>query len=242
MDNKIVIGIIVVGILIVGGYLAFNAGPVVSAQGQSSLEVQPDLVSVNINVETRNESAQAAQEANKEIADKLLFELIKLGFDKDELKFVNFNVYQDYDWSSGRQKLKGYVVSQQLVVKTDGVSKVPSIVDAAITSGALVSYINFELSDEKQAEYKKQALEEASRDAREKAVAIAEGQGKRVGRLVSIVNQDFYYPGPIPVYAKAEGTDMAVAASEARKAAINIAPQNLEISASISAQYKLSFF
>ena len=34
---------------------------------------------------------------------------------------------------------------EQLVVKTSDVNKVPSIVDAVISSGALVSYINFQV-------------------------------------------------------------------------------------------------
>ncbi len=242
MNNKVIIGIVIAAILIVGGYLAYNTGPIVSAQGSTNLKVQPDLVSVNINVETRNQSAQQAQEQNKEISEKLLIELIKLGFDKDEFRFVNYNVYPDYEYSNGQQKSKGFVVYQQLVVKTSDVEKVPGIVDAAINAGALVSYINFELSEEKQDEYKKQALEEASQDAQEKANAIAEGQGKRLGRLVSIGNQEFNYPGPIAYYATAENSLGSAAAADARKAALNIAPQDLEVTASINAQYKLSLF
>lgn len=240
MDNKILAGIIFLVVVIVGGYFAYT-GPVVSAQGSANLKAQPDEVSVNINVETRGNSAQDAQDANKEISEKLLLELEKAGFDRDELKFVNYNVYPDYDWISGTQKLKGYVVSQQLVVKTGAVDEVPVIVDAAIFSGALVSYINFELSDAKQTEYKKQVLEEASKDAREKASAIAEGQGKKLGRLVSLENQDFYYPGPIIYYEKGEASGGA-AADSARNAALNIAPQDLEITASINAKYKLGWF
>jgi len=231
MNNKVLVIIIAIAVVLVGGYLLYNSGPVVSAQGSSSIKASPDEVSVYINVETKNQSAQGAQEMNKEISDKLLFELVKIGFDRDELKFVNQNVYEDK---------KGFVVSQQLVVKTDKTEKVPSIVDAVIQSGALVSYINFELSDEKQGEYKKQALEEASKDAMEKARAIADGQGRRLGRLVSLENQEAYYPGPIGLYAKAEGMDSAMANSEARKVALNIAPQDLEITASIMARYKLS--
>jgi len=238
MNNKVLVIIIAIAVVLVGGYLLYNSGPVVSAQGSSSIKASPDEVSVYINVETKNQSAQGAQEMNKEISDKLLFELVKIGFDRDELKFVNQNVYEDVDWRTGAKK--GFVVSQQLVVKTDKTEKVPSIVDAVIQSGALVSYINFELSDEKQGEYKKQALEEASKDAMEKARAIADGQGRRLGRLVSLENQEAYYPGPIGLYAKAEGMDSAMANSEARKVALNIAPQDLEITASIMARYKLS--
>ena len=241
-NNVIWIGIIIVAILIVGGYLVFNAGPVVSAQGTASIKAVPDEVSVNVNIETRNSTAQLAQESNKEISEKLLVELVKLGYDRNELKFVNYYVSPEYDWNNGNQKLKGYVVSQQLVVKTSDVNRVPSIVDAVINSGALISYINFEVSDAKQAEYKNQALEQASKDAMTKAQSIASGQGKKLGRLVSITNQDYYYPGPVNYYTRDASAGVAESNAVALKAATNLAPNEQDITASISAQYKLRMF
>ena len=214
----------------------------VSANGSSVIKAQPDLVSVNINVETRGENAQTAQEKNKEISDKLLLNLIKLGYNSDELKFINYNIYPEYDWKNGEQKFKGYVASQQLVVKTENTKKVPEIVDTAINSGALISYINFELSEEKQNEYKKQALEKAGKDAKEKAEATAKGVGKRLGRLVSVQSQDFYY-GPLNLYDKsiveASGKD---AVQEVRNTALNLSPQDIEVRANIIVEYKISGF
>lgn len=243
-NSKLLIGIVILAIIIVGGYLYFNTGPVVSAEGFSSVKAIPDEVSVNINVETRNKTAQDAQTANKEISEKLLVELVKLGFDRDELRFVNQYVSPEYDYSKDyrEQTLKGYVVSQQLVVKTKDVNRVPSIVDAVITSGALVSYINFEISDEKQSIYKNQVLEAASRDARVKAESIAAGQGKKIGRLVSVTNQNYNYPGPLNYYSRAEGMAVDMVNADAMKAATNLAPNEQEVTASITAQYKLGLF
>lgn len=244
MKNKIIIGIVIVAVLIVGLYVVFNTGPVVSATGSSSIKAMPDEVSVNVNIETRNLTAQDAQEANKIISEKLLAELIKLGYNKEELKFVNFYVSPEYDYSSDyrTQKLKGYVVSQQLVIKTKNVEKVPSIVDSVISSGALISYINFEISEQKQAEYKNKALEQASRDAREKAKAIASGQGKGLGRLVSLKNQEYNYPGPYMYYSKSDSVSYAENAAGAQKAAVNLSPNEIEVSATIGAEYRVSLF
>ena len=83
---------------------------------ETELEKRPDEVSVNINIETHNTTAQLAQETNKQISDQLLFELVKLGFDRNELKFVNYNAYPEYDYSyyGGTSKIKGYVVYKYL--------------------------------------------------------------------------------------------------------------------------------
>jgi uncharacterized protein YggE len=240
MNNKNILIILVLGILAIVAYMAYSSGPVVSAQGTSNLNVAPDQVSVYVYIESRNVSAQGAQEMNKQIEDSLVYALITSGFDKDELQFVNYNVYPDYDYSGNGQKLKGYVVSQQLVVKTNETKTVTLVVDAAINSKALVQGINFELSDSKQKEFKNKALEEASKDARNKAESIASGQGRGLGRLVSLENQEFSY-NPGIYYAKADSAGLE-ANSDARVAALNLNPQSLQVTANIYAKYKLSLF
>ena len=119
---------------------------------------------------------------------------------------------------------------------------VPEIVDAGIDAGALVSSINFELSDEKQNDYKAEALSEASADARKKAESTASGLNKKIGKLVSVQSEEFYYPGPIPIYAKAEGGGDAAAATEARQAAVNLRPQDIAVTASVRVEYRLRVF
>ena len=244
INNGVWIGVVIIAILIVGGYLYFNMGPVVAAQGTASVKAVPDEVSINVNIETHNKTLQLAQEENKKISEDLLIELVKIGYDRDELKFVNYYANPEYDYSSDyrQQKLKGYVVSQQLVVNTKDVNRVPSIIDAVIRSGALVGYINFEVSAAKQAEYKNKALEEASKDAMTKAQSIASGQGKKLGNLVSITNQDYNYPGPLNYYTRDSSASMEMANAGALKAATNLAPNEQEVTASILAQYKLRIF
>ena len=81
---------------------------------------------------------------------------------------------------------------------------------------------------------KAQALKEAAEDAQNKAEALASGSGGKLGKLVSLSSQDFgYYP--YPLYARAEGASSA----DAVKAATNISPQELTITASVQASYKL---
>jgi uncharacterized protein YggE len=249
-NNAILIGVVVLLIVLVGGYLALISGPTVSAQGTSEIKVVPDEVSVNINIQTHNDTAKSAQEANKAVSDQLLIELIKLGFDKSELNFANYNIYPEYDYSrNGDSKIIGYVVYQEMVVKTSDVEKVPSIVDAAVRSGALISYINFEISSKKQSEIKAQALNEASRNAKIQAEAIVQGQGKKLGSLVSIQNQEVPIFRPYETYSYGLSAGVAVDkaameqnAVEATKAATNLSPQEQTISATVLAEYKISRF
>ena len=74
------------------------------------------------------------------------------------------------------------------------------------------------------------------------AQSIASGQGKKVGRLISITNQEANYPGPFNYYARDMSATAEMANAGALKAATNLAPNEQEITASISAQYKLGMF
>lgn len=237
MDNKIIVAILIIGVLAVGGYLFYNLGATVSATGQSSIRVKPDEVSVYFNIETRNASVQEAKDANDIITENVVNGLLELGINKSEIQFSSYNTYPEYDYGGGQQKIKGYVVSQQIVLRTGNFDIVPRAIDNAIKADALVNYVYFELSDEKQGEYKKQVLEEASKDARERAAATAAGLGKSLGRLISVQSQDFYYQ-PWVLYDHPQ-IAMNIMTGEKGLAIDSIQPQDEEVTAAITVQYKL---
>ena len=238
MKNKVLIGILLVAIIAVIIYIG-NTGAVVSAVGESNLEVQPDLVKVYLNLEARDKSSKVAKDSLDVISDDVQIALLRIGLSKEDIKMQSYNIYQEYDWRNGEQIEKGLVASQQIVVETNEFDLTAEIVDAAIDNGALVSWINFELSDEKQREYKVKALEEAGKDANKKAEATAAGLGKKLGKLVSVESQDFNY-GPYRYFeATAEG---GVADSSVKQAALDIAPKEINVNARISVKYKLRSF
>lgn len=234
----IVSGVIVLSLL---GYIIFSSGSpsnTVTGNGQATIKAMPDLVRVYFNVETKGDTSKEATEANSEIVDELIIELIKIGFDRDEIQTMNFNVYPNYVWDSGQRKQQGYKATHGIRVQlsSSDSSKIGDVIDIGVDAGAGISYINFELSQEKQNEYKAQALKAAAEDSRIKAESIAEGLEKRLGRLVSTSDNNFYY-SPWRLYEAASGTTMD--ASEAKAATTNIQPGEQEISASVTAVFKL---
>ena len=238
MDNRVIAGILILGIIALGVFLSGDGGAVVSAQGDSVIEVEPDEVSINLNLMARDDGAQAAKDKLDKISDDVYVALILLGLDKEDIKLQSYNIYPDYKWINGNQQENGFVANQYVVVTTENFDLVPGIVDASVDNGALVSYINFELSEEKQDEYKIQALEEAGKDAKAKAEATASGLGKKLGKLVSVRNQDYWY-GPYMAYESsvAEGSG-----DSAKTASYSLSPQDVEVRASISVEYKLRRF
>jgi len=234
--------IIVAGFIILGliGYFAFQSilpeTNTVTGQGEAVVEAFPDLVGIYVNIETKGDTSKEAEDKNSEIFNSLQDFLIVKGFQERDIKTQNFNVYQDYDWINGKRISKGYKATHQLKIEfsTEDISKIGEVIDAGTDAGAGISYINFELSQDLQNQYKSEALKLAAQDARIKAEAIAEGLGKDLGKLVSTSSSDFYY-SPWRVYDVAEG----VSSSLIKEETAGIQPSEKDISARVTAIFKL---
>ncbi|MDD5651042.1 MAG: SIMPL domain-containing protein [Candidatus Nanoarchaeia archaeon] len=227
--------LIVLGTLFGIYLLKNNSSNTISASGNYQMSVAPDQVIVYLLIETRSKSADDAKNKNSLISESVLNALSGIGIDKSTIQTENYNIYPEYDWNNGAQTLKDYVTSNNIKIKTNDFGKVGKIVDAAVNAGALVSYINFELTPEKNNQYKSQVLTEASKDAKVKAESIALGLGKKLGSLVSVSSQDYNYM-PYPMYTR---TDQAAGAMEVKSAVTNIQPKNLDVSASVSVVYNI---
>jgi uncharacterized protein YggE len=234
--TAIIVAALVVIAVLVGVSMLLNNGEkqTISTTGNAQIKVDPDEAVVYLLVDTRAVTAEAAKDKNAVISDKVLTELIKLGIDRKDIQTENYNIYPEYNWSSGYQDLIGYVASNTFKVGTTDFGKVGTIIDASVNAGALVNYINFELSNAKSNEYKTKALADASKDATSKADAIAAGLGMKVGKLVSVSASDYNYM-PYPIYRMG-----SAGAESVKDVATNIQPQQLEVAASVTAVFALN--
>lgn len=238
---KHILAIIAICIVVIGAYLYISSSAAtVTAQGNSVIKATPDKLSVNFNIEAKGKTAQEAKDAHDKILNSLTTKLLLLNVEKKDIKTLNFNLYPEYDWANGKNELKGYIARQDITVDVKDFSQVAEIIDAGIDAGSFVSYINFELSEEKQNDYKVQALQKAGEDAKRKAEATASGLGKSIGRLVSVQSEEFNY---MPYRYFDSGGAVAEAANvQAKQATMNLVPQDIQVSATLRVEYKLSSF
>lgn len=249
-NNPIIITSIIAGVVLIIAILALaQSGSVipssknsVTVQGTSTLKAMPDLVSVYITIQTNGTTSAEATNANTEIYDDLVEEMIMEGFEETDLKTESFSVYENtyWDYKTERSKKEGYIAYHSLKVElpSEKMNKVSSVVDATVNAGAGINYINFELTQESQNEYKALALKQASEDAMIKADSIASGFGKKVGKLLSVQTSDFgYYPWN--VYSSRGASYAEEDAVMAKEVAMNIEPGEEEIYASITATFQI---
>lgn len=248
MQNSVKITLIIVlaviALALIGTYTVFQIIPVTSntvvGNGMSDIKVTPDLVTVYFTVQTNATTAKDAKDKNAEIVDNVITNLVKQGFERADIQTQNFNIYQDYYWDGSKSVPNGYKATHEIKVElpTAQTDKIGDVIDAGVNAGATINYINFELTTEKQNQYKTQALKQATEDAKAKADAMASGLGKSLGKVISITDSNFNY-NPWPIYRNDVMAYGATGAVEAKSAATNIQPGSQDITAQVSVVYAL---
>lgn len=243
----IIVGMILVVVVVLGvlgiqalkSIVPSNENPAqVSATGNSELSVMPDKAIVRIKVETDGKTAQIAQDKNSEIMAKVQSALKRAGVDSSDIESDQYNLYPWQEWDSITQRSvdKGYKLYHTIKVTTDDFEKVGELITVAVDAGANgIENIQFDLSDAKQAEVKKEALQQASKNAKEKAQAIADGLGVRLGELLSIQESNFNYG---PIYRGMEMAAMDAGGKMSPPAPIQ--PDKLDITATVSVSYRIA--
>jgi uncharacterized protein YggE len=248
-NSAIVITCIIAAVILVIAILAINrfgsitnpSGNSVTVEGVSTVKALPDVISVYFTIETKGRTSLEAKDANTLVYDALVEQLLLIDFNESDIKTESFNVYPNTYWENGKEKTDGYKASHYLKVElsSDESDKLSSVIDAGVLAGAGISYINFELSQKAQNVYKAEALKLASEDATIKASSVASGFNKEVGKLVSVQVTNFgYYPWNVYTAMDSVGRGSVDVAS-AKEVATNINPSEQDITASVTATFKL---
>jgi len=247
-NNAIVITSIIAGVILViailyltvfSSIISSSAKNSITVEGISTIKAMPDAISVYITIETKGATSSEATVANTQIYEDLVEEMTIAGFEESDLTTESFSVYENVYWEDGKEKTDGYIASHSLKVEltSEKMTEVSSVVNAGANAGAEISYINFELSQASQNKYKAEALKLASEDARIKAGAIASGLDMEVGKILSVQTSNFgYYPWN--VYT-AKGGSISEDSVAAQATAITINPSEEEITASVTATFRL---
>ncbi|MBI4146870.1 SIMPL domain-containing protein [Candidatus Woesearchaeota archaeon] len=207
-----------------------------SVQGSSEFEVAPDLARVRFRVETNSLTAQDAQNRNREVSTAVRSALLQSGVRENEVETTGYHVekIQEWDPDTNRMVERGYRASNSFMVSIKDLLSVGKLLDVGVQAGANnVESISFELSDAREKEVKTEALHRAAQNAREKAVALAEGAAVSLGKVRS-VQENSYYVTPYARYDVMEKVAMG-----APSAPTPIAPGQVKVSAQVSVAYEV---
>lgn len=248
MEKSIKITTIISGsfifIALIMAYVIFQLNPseTISTSGDAQIEVIPDLMTVNFNIQTEGKTASEAKTLNDEKYNNLVKEISLIGLDEDNIKTSSFSVNLNYEWVNGKRIEKGYLANHYLKIELmeEEFDKIGSVIDAGVNAEVLINYINFELSESLQKEKKSEATIKATEEAKEKAEAIAEGLGKKLGKIVSVSDSSFNY-NPWPIYSMRDDLAVSEAGDLAKDAVqeVSINPSEQTVYSSVSVMYRI---
>ena len=167
----------------------------ISVTGASSISTDPDLVLLNLGVETFSTSVKKARSEAAKSMQSLMTTLRKKDVKKSDIKTTRFNIYPRYEYQEsmvngrpvGKQVLSGYVVNNEISAKVRDLDRVGEIIDSAAEAGGddiRINSIDFTLDDS--SVYMNALREQAVTDAFTKASHYADLANVSLGPLMSL--------------------------------------------------------
>ena len=216
------------------GCAAFAEGEL-HVTGTGTVYMEADRVSVQMGVRFSGEDVALLQQQANETVRKICESLEAAGLDKKDISTANIYLYPQYDYSGDVERIVGYTINNSLSVVTADIENIGAYIDIAFAAGAnTFDSISFSVKDD--ADARKQALELAVQNAREKAEVIAMAAGKQLGEIEQISEgsqQDYYY-------SSNDGMNVAYAKeSAAEGAATTVRAAQVSVSAKVEISYEL---
>ncbi len=205
------------------GTTASSQESTLTVNATETVKVMPDIAYLNLGVQTTGTDAQAAQQSNAEISNAVLSAIKAQGVVEKDIETAYVNIYPDYN--DPNQTFMENVFK----VTVRDISKVGSVLDAAVAAGSNQSYsISFDVEDRDSVYI--QALSQAMEAVGVKAKAVAASGGFIIVRPQSITENNYGYSVPNALKETA-----AMDSGTGQATPVN--PQEIEISATVSGVY-----
>ena len=213
----------------------------VTINSSDSVKVSPDMAEITYGITTEDADASACQQKNTEALNKVLAFLKEQGYGDESIKTTGFSLNPRYDWSGNTQKLIGYEMNTQVTVTDVPIDDVGGLLSKTVESGANeIQDVTYFSSTYDQAY--EEALKKAVDMARGKAEAIAEADGRQVGKVLKV---EEYNDGQYGRYASSginqrSSKMMDGAVAEAAGAAdMGVMPGQMKVTANICVEFEL---
>ena len=126
----------------------------ISCLGSASISMNPNTVSININVKSSSELASDALNANNITSKNINTDLLSLGIKANNIKTLSFSVYQLYKTVYNsvdnvyNSVPNGFQVDNTIQIISSDLSLVGKIIDAAVKSGATITNVIYGLTED----------------------------------------------------------------------------------------------
>ena len=170
----------------------------ISVSGEGLVRVEPDQATARFGVVTQAENPDSARQQNAEAASRAMNAVRDLGVADRKLRLETLRLQPAYKYNSETRQYEeeGYEAIREVVVEVDSLDLLPTIIAEVVQKGAnRLQGVEYGLKDRRAT--RDAALQEAVRDAREKAGLMAGTLGLELGQVMQIIEQSFNFPRPM---------------------------------------------
>jgi len=186
----------------------------INVQGEGEVSAVPDIANFSFSVTDKQFTVKEAQQNVNDVMASVVNYLKEADIDEKNIKTTGYNIYPRYEWKNltvacyglncppvnKERVLVGYEVSQNVVVKLEDIDKAGEILSGiGVLEVTNVSGLTFDIDNKD--ELKRQARQNAIKDAKNKANQLAKDLGIDLVRMISYSSND---GNNYPVYAKNE--------------------------------------
>jgi uncharacterized protein len=197
----------------------------ITVTGVGRVESVPNEALFSLGVSTNRSTARAALAANSVAMRKVLAAIDNAGVDAKDVKTETVSVGPDY---SDGESPSGFTARNSVSVRIRDLPRAGAVLDAASQAGA--NEVNGPMLTRADREgLEARALEDAVRNARRRAEALADAAGVGLGRVTAIV--EGFSGGPEPLMATRASADAASSAP--------IRPGTEEIQATVTVTFAI---
>lgn len=203
--------------------------------GRASVSVEPDLVLLNVGVESMADTVAEARSDAAESMDAIIAAVKEHEIEDADIQTRSFNIWPQYDYGDDGRTLTGYTVNNTATIKIRDIDDVGTIIDDVAEAGGdatRIDGIRFTVEDTKP--FMTQLREDAVQDAVEKAEHFAKLLSVAVGDVLYISEPGAGAPS---VRTFNESAAFGIAAASAR--ATSISSGELELSLAVQAGFEV---
>jgi len=203
----------------------------VSAEGK--VTVSPDIAKLSFSVVSEGANPKLLAENNNKKMNAAIDFVKSQGIEEKDIKTTEYNLSPRYEYNEDTKKtfISGYTLTQTVLVKVRDLNKVAEVLGGLPALGInQISSISFDIDEPEK--YLGEARNQAFDKAKEKAEAMAEKNGVKLGRVIN-----FYEYQSIPYYQNVKALGMGGA--EAAPALPQIQPGSQEVTVQVSVTYEI---
>ncbi|HJU14581.1 MAG TPA: SIMPL domain-containing protein [Candidatus Nitrosotalea sp.] len=181
-----------------------------SVTGTATTTVTPNLVIIDLGVDTQAKTALDALGQNAQAMNATATAIEKLGITSSEISTNNFNIQPVYNetgpyppYNQYKNELVGYKVSNTLEIKTGKLGLAGNILDTAVSAGAnRVDSVTFTLSPAQLQSVQNGLISQAVLDAQSRAQQALAPLNEKIVGVKSVNLSEFHMAEPMAAYGR----------------------------------------